>query len=339
MTQPVTQPVLSIVVPAYNVETCLEQSLRSYCDEQLAGALQVIVVNDGSTDATQAIAETFVQTNPSIFTLINKENGGHGSAINVGFQAATGKYFRVIDADDWVDSQNLVHFCHKLQSIETNIVVDTKCEVNAQTGARTTFPLPDCFTQNETLAFEQVCAHEELCAYLMIHTLTLKRSYLAQIGVNLLEHTFYEDFQFVVESTISVQNICFLDINVYQYAVGNPQQSVADSNYVQKWEDHTRVTNALLGLYESKKDTFGEESARLQYLLHRCVLLCNTHYNIALIFDKDRRRGLRRAKEFHGFLQEKHPTIAKHTNTRYHKALLLHYAGVNSQEQLNKLRK
>ena len=56
MTQPVTQPVLSIVVPAYNVETCLEQSLRSYCDEQLEGALQVIVVNDGSTDATQAIA-------------------------------------------------------------------------------------------------------------------------------------------------------------------------------------------------------------------------------------------------------------------------------------------
>ena len=80
-----TQPVLSIVVPAYNVETCLEQSLRSYCDEQLEGALQVIVVNDGSSDATQNIAETFVQTNPSIFTLINKENGGHGSTINAGF--------------------------------------------------------------------------------------------------------------------------------------------------------------------------------------------------------------------------------------------------------------
>ena len=95
-----TQPVLSIVVPAYNVETCLEQSLRSYCDEQLEGALQVIVVNDGSSDATQNIAETFVQTNPSIFTLINKENGGHGSTINAGFQAARGKYFRVIDADD-----------------------------------------------------------------------------------------------------------------------------------------------------------------------------------------------------------------------------------------------
>ena len=72
-------------------------------DAELMNKLEVIVVNDGTPDNSVAVAQKYVDKYPHVFSIINKENGGHGSGINVGAEHATGKYFKVIDADDWVD--------------------------------------------------------------------------------------------------------------------------------------------------------------------------------------------------------------------------------------------
>ena len=133
--------VLSIVVPSYNVEAYLERGLRSLCDERLADALEVIVVDDGSTDATPAIAQRFVDCEPRIFKLVSKENGGHGSTINTGLAIATGTYFRVVDGDDWVDTEGLVHLIEQLRALDADLVVDEKREVDMKTGASKLFPL------------------------------------------------------------------------------------------------------------------------------------------------------------------------------------------------------
>ena len=106
--------VLTIAIPSYNVERYLEHGLASYCSPKLESGLEVIVVDDGSTDATALIAESFVKRSPSIFKVISKENGGHGSTINAALQQARGKYFRVVDGDDWVCTQGLIDLVERL---------------------------------------------------------------------------------------------------------------------------------------------------------------------------------------------------------------------------------
>lgn len=104
------QKILSIIIPMYNskafIAKCLDPLIVS---EQLQEALDVIVVNDGSTDGCEQIAETYVQRYPHMIRILNKENGGHGSAINHGFALCQGIYFKVLDADDWVETDKLDH--------------------------------------------------------------------------------------------------------------------------------------------------------------------------------------------------------------------------------------
>ena len=331
-----SQPALSIVVPSYNVQDYLEHSLSFYDDARLEGLAEVVVVNDGSTDDTLSIAQRFEAARPSVFTIVSKENGGHGSAVNAGIAAAKGTYVRVIDGDDWANTDNLVEFATALRGVTSDLVCDVKREVNMATGDTALFPLPAYVPVGAEVPFEQICAGDDISSYIMIHTLSIRTEFARRIGLRLLEKTFYVDYEYVVKATLEAATISFFDCNVCQYLVGNAAQSVADDNYVRRFADHTRVTYEILRIYEEKKD--GLSDVRRAYLQERAVLICNTHYNIALIFDKDRKRGMQRANEFRRHLRQHHPDIAALTDKRYRLAKVLHYLGVDSQEKLNRLK-
>lgn len=326
-------PMISIIVPSYNVQAYLEHGLSTYDDDRLEGLVQVVIVNDGSTDKTREIAERFVAKRPRVFALVDKENGGHGSAINAGIDAAEGRYCRVIDGDDWADTDDLHQLACELRLLDCDLVCDVKREVDMRTGEKTLFSFPEYVPTDGVHPFDEVCAREDIASYIMIHTLMVRTDYARSIDLRLLEKTFYVDFEYVVKATLDAKDICFLDLNVTQYLVGNSSQSVADDNYVRRWDDHTRVAKEILRLYEDRKE--GLDETRRSYLQRRAMLICNTHYNIALIFDKDRKRGVRRAKEFRAFLREEHPDIAALTEKRYKMAKALHCLGVDSQEKLD----
>ena len=97
------QKLLTVVIPAYNTENYLEQCLNSLLQTKYRKETEIIVVDDGSTDSTGKIADRIAQQYPDIMNVIHKENGGHGSTINVGIQRAKGTYFKVLDSDDWFD--------------------------------------------------------------------------------------------------------------------------------------------------------------------------------------------------------------------------------------------
>lgn len=93
--------ILTVTVPMYNVESYIDQCLKSFVVPGAEEKLEVLVVNDGSPDHSRDIAQKYTEKYPSIFRIIDKENGGHGSTINRGIEEAKGKYFKVVDGDDW----------------------------------------------------------------------------------------------------------------------------------------------------------------------------------------------------------------------------------------------
>ena len=98
---------LTIAMPSYNAEQYLPDTIPTILSAKNAHLIDLLIVNDGSSDNTEEIAKKFERNYPDIVRVLNKPNGGHGSAVNAGIKNAYGTYFKVVDADDWVDTDNL----------------------------------------------------------------------------------------------------------------------------------------------------------------------------------------------------------------------------------------
>ena len=103
---------LSIAIPCYNsaayMEKCIESLLKGGED------VEILVVNDGSSDRTAEIADAYAEKYPTIIKAVHQENGGHGEAVNAGIRNATGLYFKVVDSDDWVNEEAYAKILHTL---------------------------------------------------------------------------------------------------------------------------------------------------------------------------------------------------------------------------------
>ena len=104
---------LSVAIPCYNSEAYMAHAIESL----LPGGdeIEILIVNDGSKDHTAEIADEYAKKYPGIIRAVHKENGGHGDAVMWGLNAASGLYFRVVDSDDWVDSDVLLHLMDQLR--------------------------------------------------------------------------------------------------------------------------------------------------------------------------------------------------------------------------------
>lgn len=119
-----SEKLLTVVVPVYKVEPYIDKCLSSLIleDPALMDALEVIIVNDGTPDNSAEISRGYVKRYPGTFRQIDKENGGHGSAWNVGLEEATGKYLRFLDSDDWLT--NLDRLMQDLNGYDADIVLN-----------------------------------------------------------------------------------------------------------------------------------------------------------------------------------------------------------------------
>lgn len=94
-------PKVSILVPIFNVEKYLRQCLESVVNQTLKD-IEIICINDGSTDTSPDIIQEFAKKDPR-FVVINKTNSGYGDSMNKGIEKACGEYIGIVESDDWVD--------------------------------------------------------------------------------------------------------------------------------------------------------------------------------------------------------------------------------------------
>ena len=135
---------LSIIIPTYNMEALLPRCLDSLLVDGALEQLEAIVVNDGSRDGSLAIANSYKERFPDTVTVIDKPNGNYGSTINAALPVAKGKYVKVLDSDDWFNSDALLQYLDSLKSVDadfTNIISTARSLTNTAKNTASTMCL------------------------------------------------------------------------------------------------------------------------------------------------------------------------------------------------------
>ena len=128
------QKLLSVAVPCYNSEAYMENCIKTL----LTGGerVEIIVVNDGSKDGTAAIADKYAAEYPTIVKAVHQQNGGHGEAVNTGLSNAAGKFFKVVDSDDWVNEGAFKKILEALEKYQDDIDIMISNYVYEKQGAK-----------------------------------------------------------------------------------------------------------------------------------------------------------------------------------------------------------
>ena len=219
---------LTIIIPSYNVDKYLNDILPTYISEKLDGKIEVIVVSDGSKDNTVKIATDFEQEYPNTFKVVDKENGGHGSTINAGIKIATGLYTKVVDGDDWVDTEKLEQLIDFIESNQGNYDVILNPHVRIYEGSdKTEIISTDKIKVNTEYKIDDVI--NDIERIYQLHGINIKTEILRKIPA-ITENCFYVDQQYVVYPLKYINNIIYLDLPVYQYRIGTSEQSMSMKN-------------------------------------------------------------------------------------------------------------
>ena len=220
---------LTVVVPVYKVEKYINKCLDSLIvsDEQMS-LLEVIVVNDGTPDNSAIMAKEYEKKYPQTFRVIDKENGGHGSAWNRGVQEATGKYLRFLDSDDWLS--NFEDFIRKLETCNCDLIfTDVHCFYeNTQKNIyfRNTKLEPMKEFNTNTFDWYSVRPLYRGSNYTNFHACTYKTSLLKDHSPLFLEKIFYDDEILMIMPLCTADTFTYFNIVLYNYLLGREGQTV-----------------------------------------------------------------------------------------------------------------
>ncbi|MCR5335919.1 MAG: glycosyltransferase [Synergistes sp.] len=319
---------VSFIVPAYNAEGCIKKCLSSFVfnDGTAADEIEVIVVNDGSKDGTEDTAAEYVSKYPGTFTLINKKNGGHGSAINTAVQTARGRYIKVVDADDWVLTGNLPGYISALSAAEADAVITHFHTVDMMSGRRTAITSAGvAFGRNYSME-ELMKAGKDALRCCMFHGITYRTDFYRSCGLTLSEGISYEDQEYCTLPFMDAGTIMFLDLFLYEYLIGSADQSTSDRNQVARAWQLKKVFDNILRSYTARKESLS--GAAKEYLLYKLAETQQNYYITMLIRSDDRAAGRAAAAEMRKSTKSAAPELDKATRSRYSIIYMLHIAGV-----------
>lgn len=265
--------------------------------------IELIIVNDGSTDDTLKIAKEYQKKYPQVIKVIDKENGGHGSGVNAGLGIASGKYFKVVDSDDWVDTSSLKKVVATLKKQDIDMLIVNY--VYEKEGSPKEMGYLNVFKENEIFTWQEV-GHFKVSEYLLMHSVFYKTSLLKEIHLTLPEHTFYVDNIFVYYPLPFVKTMYYLNVPLYRYFIGRTDQSVNERVMIGRVDDQIKVTKMMIDFF----DPLTIEPKSLQkYLIHYLDIMM-TISTILLKLANTKEANLK-SKELWNYLKEKNKSVYK----------------------------
>lgn len=246
---------LTVAIPCYNSQDYMEHAVET----ALVGGedVEILLVDDGSTDDTAKIADRLQEEHPTIVRAIHQENGGHGSAVNTGLANATGLYYKVLDSDDWFDRGAFLKVLDVLRGfVEDGSGVDMllanyvyekpslhKHKVIRYDGV---FPEDRVFTWSDVKRFK-------VSQNILMHSVIYRTKMLRDCQLELPKHTFYVDNIFVYNPLPYVKKMYYVNADLYRYFIGRDDQSVNEKVMIGRIDQQIRVNKLMIDAYDLTK--------------------------------------------------------------------------------------
>lgn len=220
------QKLLTIVVPVYKVEPYINKCLDSLViAPELMEKMDVLVINDGTSDNSAELSREYVKRFPSTFRQIDKENGGHGSVWNLGVKEAYGKYTRFLDSDDWLENLDLL--IERLESCDADLVITpTLCHCpNEELWKQEILDMEFGKVYDaDTFDWLHNRSHGN---YVFHHSCTYKTEIFRQYLPLFLEKQPYDDVVLGAASIIGANSLVAYDFVLYHYLMDREGQSIS----------------------------------------------------------------------------------------------------------------
>lgn len=246
---------LTIAIPCYNSQDYMEHAVET----ALVGGedVEILLVDDGSTDDTAKIADRLAVEYPTIVRTIHQENGGHGSAVNTGLANASGVYFKVLDSDDWFDRAALLKILDVLRTfIEEGQGVDMllsnyvyeKPSLRKHKAIRYdgVFPEEQVFSWRDVKRFK-------ISQNILMHSVIYRTKMLRDCHLQLPKHTFYVDNIFVYTPLPFVKTMYYVNVDLYRYFIGRDDQSVNEKVMIGRIDQQLKVNKIMIDAYDLTK--------------------------------------------------------------------------------------
>ena len=311
---------LTIAVPAYNAEQYIRKCLDSMVN--IDSRLEIIVVDDGSTDGTGSIIEQYINEYPEQVRMIRKENGGHGSGINCAVAEASGRYFKVIDADDWIVTENLTTLLGTLAHTCADAVITGYRTINNASGKILSYS-SSCPCAGKEIPLSQMLeCYEEISSCCSFHGLMYRTDFYLRHRIILSEGIFYEDHEYATLPFAHVDTLLILPLFFYEYRTGNSGQSVSFQNQVKRIDHIEKVIQKIL---QYRKNNGPLREDREEYFLRKLSVVAVSYFAVALVKDSSRKTGREKARSFRVWLLENEPQLMNRITKKYNTLVLFHW--------------
>lgn len=296
------QKILSISIAAYNAEKFINQCLNSFVENSsIIDKLDIMVIDDGGTDKTKEITYEYIKKHPDSIRFIHKENQGPGSTVNVGIKNAKAKYFRMVDGDDWVNSEAMPSYISYLENHDVDMICTHFCCVDDKTGEQKN-QVMNAVKYNEIVSFDSVANKLNL----EMHNTTFRTDKVKDI---VLDNGFYTDVEYLLLPTDKIQTFVALDLVIYMYRTSLDTQSMNINSLQKNIKMHEDVLSTLLNHYKVMLNK-NISSEKIDYFENRIVKLIGTQLMIYLSYGnssiyKDKTKNL------FGNIKEQYPSLYK----------------------------
>lgn len=312
--------ILTFVIPAYNSARFLDKCVTSMLLPGILEKLEILVVNDGSTDETVSIAQKYTAQYPQVVRLISQENKGHGGALNTGCAQAQGKYLKVIDADDWVETENLPVFLSLLEGCDSDVVLTHHHTIDISTGEIKNWrSYPGAF--GRAYDFGQIMADwRSFDRSLTFHGITYRTDFYRQYGIRLAEHVFYEDHEYATFPCCHAETVTPFDLFVYDYRIGDVSQSVSNANQLKRLGHTETVIRKMVREYRKLPENPGK-----RYAAMKIQVLLLSYLTTSLLAQPDKKAGRQAAARRMAECGADAPEIVAMVQRKYRVFLAMNY--------------